>query len=205
MLKRAAAPALTVVLLAIASGPAVSAPQGSTLFVPAGFGAGHFSNPGAAPTRESNQIGRVVDLKPARLVIPSIRLDARIEPRGLDAKRNLDTAADPNDAAWFDLGPAPGQPGNAIINGHVDWWTGSAVFTKLGRVRPGDTIEIIRADGGAVLFRITALQRVTAGSRVASLFEPSSSATLTLITCAGVWNPLTRSDSQRLLVRATIV
>src|SRR5205823_4346730 len=33
---------------------------------------------------------------------------------------------------------------------------------------------------------------------------PSTDTTLTLITCSGTWNPMTQSDTQRLLVSATV-
>jgi LPXTG-site transpeptidase (sortase) family protein len=145
-----------------------------------------------------------VNLTPVRLVIPSIHLDATIEARGLDSKRNLDTARDFRDVAWYDLGPAPGQPGDAVMNGHVNWWTGNAVFTYLSRVRVGDRVEVVRADGTSVWFRITAKRVVAANARIASLFAPSPVATLTLITCTGAWDPLTLSDTHRLLVSATL-
>src|SRR2546423_862629 len=62
-----------------------------------------------------------VDTTPVRLVIPAIKVDAKIESRGLDAQRNLDTPRDFRAVAWYNLGPRPGQPGNAIVNGHVSW------------------------------------------------------------------------------------
>jgi len=164
----------------------------------------------AGPTASDrrDQLGwkgtRAVDPTPVRQVIPSINLDAKVEARGLDNKRNLDTARDFQHVAWYDLGPAPGQAGNALMNGHVNWWTGNAVFTYLARVRVGDRVEVIRADGTTVTFRITAKRVVGANARVASLFAPSTVATLTLITCTGAWNPLTQSDTQRLLVSATV-
>jgi LPXTG-site transpeptidase (sortase) family protein len=148
--------------------------------------------------------GVAAKLAPTRLVIPSIRLDAKVEARGLDSNRNLATARDFNDVAWYSLGPQPGEPGNAIINGHVDWWTGDAVFTHLARVRVGDRVEVVRNDGVAMWFKITGKRTVGADDRVASLFAPSPDATLTLITCAGVWNPFTQSDTQRLLVSAIL-
>ncbi len=88
----------------------------------------------------------VVDPTPARLAIPAIGVDAKIEARGLDSDRNLATAQDFNDVAWYDLGPRPGEPSNAIVNGHVSWWTGDAVFTHLSRLRAGDIIRVTRAD-----------------------------------------------------------
>ena len=101
--------------------------------------------------------------------------------------------------------PRPGEPGNAIVNGHVSWWTGDAVFTHLSRLRAGDIIRVTQADGNVVSFKVTSKQVVDANARLAALFAPSSQATLTLITCTGIWNPLSQSDTQRLLVSASLV
>lgn len=207
MLKRAVGPAAAVSLVSIAAGiTLLSAPQAvSPSSLPTPRSAGVESALHQVPNTSPPSIVTRVDPTPVRLLIASIRLDAKVEARGLDAKRNLDTAKDPFDVAWYDKGPLPGQPGNAIINGHVDWWTGDAVFTHLGRVRPGDTVAVVRADGVIVTFRITLLQVVNAGTRIPALFAAGPRATLTLITCAGVWNPLAFTNTQRLLVSATLV
>src|SRR5712692_9473647 len=88
-----------------------------------------------APTAPENAVvapaARIVT-SPTRLLIPKIGVDAKIEARGLDSNRNMETPNDSHDVAWYDLGPRPGEPGNALINGHVTWWTGSAVFARLG-------------------------------------------------------------------------
>jgi LPXTG-site transpeptidase (sortase) family protein len=147
---------------------------------------------------------RLDDTAPARLVIPRIKVDAAVESRGLDSSRNVETPKDYRDVAWYDLGPVPGQPGNALINGHVNWWTGDAVFTSLSALRRGDEITIVQAGGGAVRFRVTGTRTVSADARIASLFAPSATSTLTLITCSGVWNPLAQTDTKRLLVSADL-
>ena len=123
----------------------------------------------------------LVDPTPARLVIGSIGVDATIERRGLDANRNLATPVDYRDVAWYDLGPRPGESGDAIVNGHVDWWTGDAVFTHLGRLHVGDAITVVRADGTNVGFKVSALRIVDANARLGSLFTSSGfSMTFTL-------------------------
>jgi LPXTG-site transpeptidase (sortase) family protein len=144
------------------------------------------------------------DASPLRLVIPRISIDASVEARGLDAQRNLATPADFNNVAWFNQGPPPGQPGNAVINGHVNWWTGSAVFTRLGELRPGDRVTVIRRDGNPVNFRVSSLRMLAATARDASLFAAAQASTLTLITCSGPWDMALGSDTQRLLVSATL-
>jgi LPXTG-site transpeptidase (sortase) family protein len=185
---------------------AASAFQTITALAPAGTDiAPPAAEPSSIPANAAlTQAGLVANLRPVRLVIPSIHLDATIEARGLDASRNLDTAQDIEHAAWYDRGPAPGQAGNALINGHVNWWTGDAVFMRLKQVRLGDEVQVVRADGTSVFFIVSGRQTVPANARVASLFAPSLTASLTLITCTGVWNPLTLTDTQRLLVSASL-
>jgi sortase (surface protein transpeptidase) len=141
---------------------------------------------------------------PTELVIPLIGVDATIEARGLDGNRNLDTPSDFRNVAWYRLGPAPGLPGNALINGHVNWWTGSAVFTRLSQLRRGDEVVVIRGDSSRVVFKVTSRTVVAAGARIPSLFAPSQVPTLTLITCTGVWDTARGTDTQRLLVSAVL-
>ena len=102
---------------------------------------------GADAARSAPSAATATDLSPSRLLIPGIEVDAAIEARGLDSSRNLATPIDFHDVAWFNQGPLPGQPGNALLNGHVDWWTGSAVFARLAELRPGDAVVVVRADG----------------------------------------------------------
>jgi LPXTG-site transpeptidase (sortase) family protein len=158
------------------------------------------ANLAAAPAARA-----VADPYPVRLLISKIGVDAKIEARGLDAGRTMLTPKDYRDVAWYNLGPAPGQPGNALLNGHVDWWTGSAVFTRLSQLRPGDMVTVIRGDGTRLTFKVTGRSIVTAGARVATLFAPSKVASLTLITCTGAWDPSILSDTHRLLVSAVLV
>ena len=199
MLRRAAMCLLSGVV-------AVSALQTITAYAPSGSGVKPPPAEAAVASPSAvTQSGLVVNLRPVRVVIPAIQVDAAVEARGLDRQRNLDTAQDFEHAAWYDRSPAPGQPGNALLNGHVNWWTGDAVFTHLKQLRLGDEIRIYRADGTSAVFRVTARQVVDATARVAWLFAPGRTAQVTLITCAGVWNPLTFTNTQRLLVSATIV
>ena len=48
--------------------------------------------------------------------------------------------------AWYSAGPKPGEPGNTVIDGHVNNALGlSGVFEHLGDVQIGDTIEVAGA------------------------------------------------------------
>jgi LPXTG-site transpeptidase (sortase) family protein len=168
----------------------------------AAVNAGQFGTPPASA--EPASLAAAADASPSRLVIPRIGVNATIEARGLDAGRNMETPKDFHDVAWYNLGPRPGEAGNALMNGHVDWWTGSAVFTRLSELRPGDRVIVMRKDGSKLTFKVSSRSTVAAGARVAALFAPSRVATLTLITCTGVWDPRIMSDTHRLLVSAVL-
>src|SRR3954471_14322970 len=66
----------------------------------------------------------VVDLKvhasttiPVQIMIPKIALNAKLEYVGLTADGAMGTPKNPVNAAWFALGPRPGEKGNAVIDG----------------------------------------------------------------------------------------
>ena len=168
--------------------------------------AGGHQHPPAAPAAgaELTAAPPIPNATPVRLLIPRIGVDAVVEARGLDGQRNLATPRDFKQVAWYDLGPQPGTQGNAIINGHVNWWTGSAVFARLGDLRPGDAVTVVRQDGTEAAFKVIKLKTVPAGARDASLFAPTQTSTLTLITFSGPWDLRLGSDTDRLLVTATL-
>jgi sortase family protein len=52
-------------------------------------------------------------------------------------------------AGWYALGPRPGDPGSAVILGHVDSKRGPAVFYRLRQLLGGDEIDVSRAEPGS--------------------------------------------------------
>lgn len=98
---------------------------------------------------------------PRRISIPSIGVDSEVIRLGLAPDGTLAVPQPgPNldKAAWFENSPTPGQPGPSIIEGHVDSESGPSVFFQLGRVRPGNRIEVTRADGTVLTFTVRAVR-----------------------------------------------
>jgi hypothetical protein len=62
-------------------------------------------------------------------------------------------------AGWYALGPRPGDPGSAVILGHVDSKGGPAMVYRLHQLRRGHQIKIVRADGSAVRFIVQRTQQ----------------------------------------------
>src|SRR5205807_2241878 len=79
-----------------------------------------------------------------------------------------------------------GELGNAVLLGHVESRNAGHVFADLKRVQPADVIEI---SGGGRLFtyRVTNVQTVPRTD--VSLLAPTTTASLTLVTCSGWWLP----------------
>ncbi len=127
---------------------------------------------------------------PRRLSIPSIDVDTAVHPIG---KNSDGTLAVPqpgprlDQAAWFDESPSPGQPGPAVIEGHVDTEEGPSVFYDLATLEPGDEIEVTRRDGVVATFTVDALRDVAKSSFPTELVyggKDLSAPTLRLITCS---------------------
>jgi sortase (surface protein transpeptidase) len=141
---------------------------------------------------------------PARLLVPSIKVDAPIEPVGLDAQGRMGTPAQASDVAWFSPGVTPGDVGDAVVAGHLDWTSGPAVFWLLGRVRRGDEITVVRSNGSRATFVTDATSMVPYDSDTRALFTRDGPPSLTLITCAGTWDRQRGTYLQRLVVHASL-
>ncbi len=158
-----------------------------------------FSGQGA---RASTTVpGAVLDT-PLRLSIPVIGLDTRLESVGLTPEGAMDVPTDPSTAAWFDLSPAPGEVGSAVIAGHFGWRDGiPAVFDNLSLLRKGDIVSVQSTDGRTTQFMVREIRTYDAYADAASVFYSSDGkAHLNLITCEGAWNPATKTYSNRLVV-----
>lgn len=130
-----------------------------------------------------------------------------MEPVGVAADGSMDTPADPWNTAWYAPGTRPGLPGNAAIAGHVDYaGIGAVVFWDLGQLVPGDELVVTTADGKQLRFAVTKLASYSPDNApLLDIFGPATVSNLNLITCAGTFNPVTRSYDQRLVVYTTFI
>jgi Sortase domain len=125
---------------------------------------------------------------PVNISIDSIHLRAGVDQVGLAPDGTLEAQpfSRASRAAWYRLGPAPGQVGPAVIVGHVDTKHGVAVFFYLSRLRPGDQVVVTRADGQAVRFTVDWLGSFSKSDFPTQLvYGPTDYPALRLITCGG--------------------
>jgi sortase (surface protein transpeptidase) len=140
---------------------------------------------------------------PQRLTIPAAGIDAAIEPVGLTSANDMDVPKNEWDAGWYEFGPKPGEPGNAVIAGHLDSKTGPAVFWHLKNVKPGDELSVSDSLGRTRTFLVQETKSYgDANPPLDLIFGPSPSPRLNLITCGGSWDPEAHRYRDRLVVFA---
>jgi hypothetical protein len=89
--------------------------------------------------------------------------------------------------------------GNSVLVGHVRGAAGYNVFIHLDQLEPGDEI-VARSRGQSYTFIVDDKQILPEDDIRPT--DPTRAARLTLMTCAGDWNPLTQDYSDRLWVIA---
>ncbi len=143
-----------------------------------------FANlPGPQPLPSTAQV------RAQRVVIPAIGVNSALVPLQLDGARALQAPTDPGAAGWYAAGTVPGDPGPAVIAGHVDSQAGPAIFYDLRTLRQGDTVTVTRSDGHTVRFRVDAVEQYPKDDfPTAAVYGPTPDASLRLITCGGTFD-----------------
>lgn len=131
---------------------------------------------------------------PTRIRIPSIRVNAPMIGLGLTPSGSLDVppAQNKNLAGWYEAGTAPGEPGTAIVAGHVDNSEGPAVFYDLGALKRGATVELDRRDGSVAVFSVDAVEVYRAQDFPDDkVYGAAERPELRIITCGGGYSKAT--------------
>ena len=142
---------------------------------------------------------------PVRLRIPAAHVDTALQLLGRNADGTIAVPSNPGVAGWYADGPRPGQPGPAVILGHVDSTTGPAVFFRLDRLVPGDAITVDSADGSRRAFRVTGVTRVPKNEFPTDLvYLPTLQPVLRLVTCGGSFDRVAHSYRDNVIVFADL-
>lgn len=130
---------------------------------------------------------------PRRVRIPSLDVNTKVLPVGLDKHRNMEIPEDIRLVGWYDLGVAPGaDQGSAVLVAHRDGRVqGRGVFYSIGNLKPGNRIEITRDDESKVTYEVVARELITKTGFTKSapeLFAIDGPHRLTLISCGGEYD-----------------
>ncbi len=162
-----------------------------------------------AKTVSENGVAKVIDAPnfdlSMRLLIPSIKVDAKIIEVGVTKKGNMAAPRNFSDVGWYKYGTFPGDKGSAVIAGHVDNGLAfPAVFSNLKNLKKGDDIFIQDKDGVALHFIVTRSDVYDFDSAPEGVFDDKSGKYLKLITCTGVWLSEYRTHNKRLVVTSVL-
>jgi sortase (surface protein transpeptidase) len=162
--------------------------------------------PAPNPVSRLDQLASTgVGSAPVRLAIEAIGVDAPIEGYGVNQRTGqMDIPRNVRDVGWYQHGPAPGEPGSAVLAAHVDLSSqGRGVFFGLRRLEPGDRIEVTYADGSALEFRVVG--RVVYDKDelpLETIFATDGAPVLTLVTCGGGFSDSIQSYDSNVVVYA---
>jgi LPXTG-site transpeptidase (sortase) family protein len=137
--------------------------------------------------------------RPVRLVIPSIHLDAPVDPMGIrDGVYQV---------PWWDVGwqndSAPlGVPGNTVLNGHVLTIDAGKVFYRLKELTHGDLVYVY-SQGYRTTWMVDSTRRVP--NTAMAFVTPTDDTRLTLYTCEGAFDWKTRTYAEYRVVVAHFV
>lgn len=130
-------------------------------------------------------------LPPERIIIPRLEMDWPVVLSTVDHLPQF------TGVGWL-LGSAfPGAPGNMVLYGHLGGPNGT--FMRLHELQPGDEFSVMSA-GAEHRYRVRSSQETTPDD--VGVLAPTSTATATLITCSGPWDPVAQTNVRRLIVTA---
>jgi LPXTG-site transpeptidase (sortase) family protein len=172
-------------------------------------GASASASPGASPGPAAQSAGNQLPRsEPLRLIIPEIYVDAPFTALAIGPQGQLEPppADDVNLVGWYAKGASPGEPGTAIIAGHVDTATSPAVFAGLGELEKGDTFRVERADRRTATFLVDSVESFDKDDFPDQrVYGDTPQAEVRLITCAGDYDRRIKDYTENLVVFAHLI
>jgi sortase A len=171
----------------------------------------------AAPSDEEQDVGarpgtviiaHTSSTLPDRLTIPAIGLNAHVQHVGITKKGTMAVPTNYTDVGWYRYGPTPGNPGSAVMAGHLDNGFGlRAVFKDLHELKDGDDVYVTDQAGNMFHFKVIGKSTFGAYTTTSTetIFGSTKQSRLNLITCEGTWDSAKKMYSDRLVVFTELV
>jgi LPXTG-site transpeptidase (sortase) family protein len=139
-------------------------------------------------------------------------MTAKIIVMGVDPNTNvMQSPNNKDDVAYYDFTTHPGngcgapnQCSNTVLSGHVDWYTKeTGVFWNLKDMKNGDEVDIKLADGTVYKYKVVAnTVYKDEDAPIQEILGDTPQESVTLITCAGDFDPRSQEYNNRRVVRA---
>jgi len=156
-----------------------------------------------APPRAAAAAVAAPAAPPTHLSIPAVGVNTDLINLATQDDGTLEVPKNFALAGWWDQGAAPGDPGPAVIVGHIDSYRGPAVFYRLRQLTPGALVTVARSDGSSAQFAVDALREFPKEAFPTNLvYGATNTPTLRLITCGGSFDDQARSYLDNIVVFA---
>lgn len=150
---------------------------------------------------------REITAPPRTLTLPSVAAGSDLMQVGLTEDGTLEVPpGNPGaPAAWYRDSPNPGDPGPAVILGHVNADDGGpGVFANLRELQPNDEIQVQREDGSTAVFTVMYGEQYPKDTfPTEKVYGNTDGPELRLITCDG-YDPQTGTFGDNYVVYAQI-
>lgn len=153
----------------------------------------------------------------ATLVVPALGVRAPIVAEGA-VNGSMEIPSDIREVGWYDgidgggaattaahPAPWPGQPGVAVLAGHVDWaGEGPGALYYLGQLQVGDPLEVIGSNGAVSRWQVSqAPVTISKEALPKDLFVNTGSPKLAIVTCGGPFDSATGHYLDNVIVWAS--
>ncbi len=146
---------------------------------------------------------------PVALTIPAIGVSSTLMDLGLnpDGSAQVPPLSQVSIAGWYRYSATPGASGSAVVLGHIDSASyGAGVFYRLGSLRPGDEVDVRRADGRTAVFRVDRVAEYPKSAFPTRLvYAATRYSSLRLVTCGGTFDSATHNYLDNIIAFATLV
>jgi sortase (surface protein transpeptidase) len=135
--------------------------------------------------------------------IPDLGVDGPVITAGVNTENELDVPPDARTLVWYRHGPSPGEPGSAVIAGHLNWQGVSGLFANLASTPVGAPVIVTYDDGSQRTFTVTTVELVPKPEvSVNGVFARDGERVLRLVTCGGEFDDSVHSYRSNVVVTA---
>jgi sortase (surface protein transpeptidase) len=151
-------------------------------------------------------VAPTVDIEPRSITINAIDVAAvPVRSVGVTPNGQLEIPG-ADEAGWYRLGAAPGQPGATVIAAHVSWQGQRGPFLRLDELEPGALVELALADATTRTYQVVArAQHNKLMLPSDEIWRTNGPENLVLITCGGAFDEDRRRYEDNIVVTAVPV
>lgn len=186
-----------------------TAPSASASLLPSASPSAEATAPATAEPAPTPSLPPVLEAsEPVSFTIPAIGAGSELLSLGLRGNGSLEVPPDGPGApaSWYNQSPTPGERGPAVLLGHVNATGGGpGVFADLRSLKPGDRIDVQRADGSTASFEVTRGEQYPKDNfPTATVYGYTPGSEIRLITCDG-YDPATGLFDDNYVIYAALV